>query len=181
MSFWKTCLRLSSLSLEELVSFSYPDALYNLQLAHVLWNFTSWFNQWANPMSLTMGISKEFHHFSQAPLFPPRKKIIWAVVNSDLSYVIMPEDFRVESFNIFALYILANYSKYLLQESVKQEIFDPKCVQWVQWCKSGWQAKVEVLLTKHFSWGSHYMIADTRSILENKSCVLEVMIFCLEC
>lgn len=80
-------------------------------------------------MSLSMAISKEFLHFSQAPLFPPRKEIIWPVVNSDLSYVIIPEDFSLESFNIFALYLLANYSKYLLQESVKQEIFDSKCVQ----------------------------------------------------
>lgn len=77
-------------------------------------------------MSLTVGISKECHHFSQAALFPPRMEIIWAVVNSGLSYVIMPEDFRLESFN--ALYIVANYSKYLLQEPVKQEIFDSKCV-----------------------------------------------------
>lgn len=54
-------------------------------------------------------------------------EIIWAVVNSGLSYVIMPEDFRLESFN--AVYIVANYSKYLLQEPVKQEIFDSKCVR----------------------------------------------------
>lgn len=78
-------------------------------------------------MSLTMGIAKEFHHFSQTPLFPPRKVIIWAVVNSNLSYATTPEDFRLESLN--ALYILANYFKYLLQESVKQEIFDSKCLQ----------------------------------------------------
>lgn len=78
-------------------------------------------------MSLSMGIAKEFQHFSQTPLFPPRKAIIWAVVNSNLSYAIMPEDFRLESLN--ALYIMANDFKYLLQESVKQEIFDSKCLQ----------------------------------------------------
>lgn len=63
-------------------------------------------------MFLTMGISKVVHHFSEAPLFHSGKEIIWAVVNSDLTDVIMPEDFMLESFN--ALCIRAKYSEYLL-------------------------------------------------------------------
>lgn len=57
-----------------------------------------------------MGISKAPHLFSEAPLFPPRKEKMCAVVNFDMIYVI--RRLMLEFFN--ALCILAKHLECLL-------------------------------------------------------------------